>query len=222
MRLFHWFLFVSIVCAYIVAEDELLNIHAAFGYSALILIMYRIIYGFTGPMYSRFKDFPVKLSTLKTYLSNMKAGKQNYPGHNPLSAVIMLAILADIFFTGVSGMLVFGAKGYGLFKGWVQPANEEFLKESHELFVNILIFLVLIHIAGLIIDFYQNRKAGTIKSIFIGYKNIEGEGVKENKLHNAFLALIIVAILSVFVYTAKSNYTNNNPVEQHEESENED
>ena len=222
MRLFHWFLFVSIVCAYIVAEDELLNIHAAFGYSALILLMYRIIYGFTGPAYSRFKDFPVKLSTLKTYLGNMKAGKQNYPGHNPVSAVIMLAILADIFFTGVSGMLVFGAKGYGLFKGLIQPANKEFFKEIHELFAILLVVLVLIHLAGLALDFYQNRKAGTLKSIFTGFKNMEGESIKESKAHNAFLALIMVAVIAIFAYSTKLNYSQGETKEPHEEIEHED
>jgi cytochrome b len=218
MRLFHWFLFVSIVCAYIVAEDELLNIHAAFGYSALILIMYRIIYGFTGPAYSRFKDFPVKFSTLKTYLGNMKASKQNYPGHNPASAVIMLAILADIFFTGVSGMLAFGAQGHGLLKAWIQPGNEDFFKEIHELFAILLVILVLIHLAGLALDFYQNRKAGTLKSIFTGFKTIEGESIKESRGQNILLALTVVIVVTVFAYTAKLN-TQAEPKEHQEHQE---
>lgn len=223
MRLFHWFLFLSLVCAYILGEeDELLNIHAAFGYVAVILLLFRIIYGFTGPGYSRFKDFPVKLSTISVYLRDIKNGKQNFAGHNPASAVIMLAILVDVLFVGASGMLALSAKGFGPLKGIVQQGNSEIFKEAHEIFVNILIVLVIIHLAGLIIDFYNNRKAGTIKSIFTGYKNVDGKSIEESRILNVFMGIIIVAALSVFTITARSNYSGDDSSEHYEEMEDED
>lgn len=223
MRLFHWFLFLSVVCAYILGEeDELLNIHVAFGYIAVILLLFRIGYGFTGPRYSSFKDFPVKISTIRTYLSNIKNDKQNFAGHNPASAIIMLAILADVLLVGASGMLALAIKGFGPLKGFAQQGNSEIFKESHEIFVNLLIALVMIHLAGLIIDFYNNRKAGTIKSIFTGYKNVEGESIKESRTLNVFMAIVIVAAISVFTITARANYSGGEDREHYEEIEDED
>ncbi len=223
MRLFHWFLFLSVVCAYILGEeDELLNIHAAFGYIAVILLLFRIVYGFTGPRYSRFKDFPVKISTIRTYLGNIKNDKQNFAGHNPASAVIMLAILADVLLVGASGILALAAKGFGPLKGFVQQSNSEFFKESHEIFVNLLITLVIIHLAGLVVDFYNNRKAGTIKSIFTGYKNVDGESIKESRTLNVFMAIVIVAAISVFTITARANYSDGEDREHYKEIEDED
>ena len=223
MRLFHWFLFLSLVCAYILGEEEeLLNFHAAFGYMAVILLLFRIVYGFAGPRYSRFRDFPVKISTIKLYFTNIKNGKQNFAGHNPASAVIMLAILIDVILVGASGMLALSAKGFGPLTGIVPQSNPEIFKEPHEIFVNILIVLVIIHLAGLIIDFYNNRKAGTIKSIFTGYKNVEGEGIRENMILNVFLAIVIVAVISVFTITVRANYSDGDDREQYEDIEYED
>lgn len=223
MRLFHWFMFLSLVCAYILGEeDELLNVHTAFGYAVVFFLLFRIVYGFTGPRYSMFKDFPVKISTIKLYFTSIKTGRQNFAGHNPASAIIMLAILVDILLVGVSGMLALATKGFGPLKGFVQQGNSEVFKESHEIFVNLLIVLAIIHLAGLLLDFYNNRKAGTIKSIFTGYKNVDAENIKESRTLNVFMAIVIVAAISVFTITARANYSGGEDSEHYEEIEDED
>ena len=48
-RLSHWLVAIALVVAYILGgEEESINIHAAFGYLAGTLILFRIIWGILG------------------------------------------------------------------------------------------------------------------------------------------------------------------------------
>src|SRR3954453_23460165 len=58
VRLFHWLLAGSFVVAYSIAESESLRIvHVILGYTAVGLILFRIIWGFVGSRYARFASF---------------------------------------------------------------------------------------------------------------------------------------------------------------------
>ena len=81
-RIFHWLLVIGMVVAYLVAgEDDLLNIHSSVGYMIGILIAFRIIWGFFGPKYSRFTDFPFGVKAIKTFITDMQASKSQHAGH---------------------------------------------------------------------------------------------------------------------------------------------
>lgn len=58
VRLFHWLLAGSFVVAYSIAESESLrNLHVILGYTAVGLILFRLIWGFVGSRYARFASF---------------------------------------------------------------------------------------------------------------------------------------------------------------------
>ena len=59
-RVFHALFVIFILLVFLSAqEDQWLNIHAVIGYAVLILVLFRICWGFFGPKYSLFKDFPL-------------------------------------------------------------------------------------------------------------------------------------------------------------------
>jgi len=201
-RIFHWLLVIGMVAAYIVAEEEeLLNVHSSIGYSVGILLLFRIIWGFTGPKYSRFSDFPIGISTLKSFFADMKTSKSHSPGHNPAASVVMLGIILFSLIIVVSGVLLLASKGQGLFVFVQTGLSENSIKETHEIAVNIVIVLVIAHLLGNLVDFITNKKTGTLQSMFTGYKNIEGESIKLNLFQKIIATVGIISAIAIFPYS---------------------
>lgn len=190
------------VAAYIVAEEEeLLNLHSSLGYVVGILIIFRIIWGFTGPKYSRFSDFPIGITALKSFFTDMKKSKSHSPGHNPAASFVMLGIILISLIIVVSGTLLLASEGQGFFAFIQTGMSEDTLKGIHEIAVNVVIALVIFHLLGNLADFIFNKQAGTIQSIFTGYKNIEGESIKLNTFQKILATVGIVSALAMFPYS---------------------
>ncbi len=201
-RIFHWLLVIGMIAAYLLGEEEeLLNFHSAVGYTVGILIIFRIIWGFAGPKYSRFSDFPIGYHSLKTFITDMKGSKTRSPGHNPAASVVMLGIILFTLMIVISGTLLLASKGQGFFNQLSIGASSHTLKEIHEITVYIVIGLVIAHLAGNLVDFIFNNKAGTLASMITGYKNVDGENVQLNTLQKILATVGLVSALAIFPYT---------------------
>jgi cytochrome b len=190
------------VAAYLLGEEEeLLSVHSAVGYAVGILIVFRIIWGIAGPKYSRFRDFPVGISSLKSFISDMKGSKNQSPGHNPAASLIMLGIIFFTLLIVVSGTLLLASEGQGFFSSFSIGMSSDSLKEVHEIAVYIVIGLVIVHLLGNLVDFIFHKETGTLQSIFTGYKNIEGESVKLTSFQKILAAIGIILALAIIPYT---------------------
>lgn len=225
-RIFHWLLVIGMVAAYVLSgEEELLNFHSSAGYMIGILIIFRILWGFIGPKYSKFSDFPIGVNSLKKFVTDMKGSKSQSPGHNPAASVVMLGIIIFSLMIVVSGILLLASEGQGMFAFIQTGLSEDTLKETHEIAVNIVIGLVIAHLLGNIVDFIFNKKAGTLQSMFTGYKNIEGESIKLNLFQKIIAGISILAALAIVPYsitTQKITPEAEKSEQQNRESENEE
>ena len=198
-RFFHWLLFIGLVVAYILGDEETnLNLHTALGYMVATLVIFRIFWGFVGPKYSLFKDFPAGFKSLKSFLSDMKGSRDQYIGHNPAASIVMLFILLFILLVACSGMLALASKGHGPLN-FLIIGKSEIYKELHEVFVNILIVLVVLHLIGMIADSIMHGNSGTLTSMFTGYKPQSGESIKLNNFQKIFPTLFVALALVTFV-----------------------
>ena len=55
-RVFHWTLLGCYAIAFISSEN-IMKVHVIFGYIVLLLVLFRILYGFVGTKYARFSNF---------------------------------------------------------------------------------------------------------------------------------------------------------------------
>lgn len=200
-RLFHWMLAISLVGAYI-AEEDFITLHVAFGYTAGILIFFRLIWGIAGPKYSHFRDFPVGFKSITGYIRGLGKSGNVYSGHNPPASLVMLGIMCIVVLVAFSGMMTLSQEaGQGLFKSLTLPAGIEF-KEVHEFWVQVLIGLVILHLIGLVADLVMHRSASVLKSMFTGYKTgIHSENAELNGFQKFFSFVWIVAPLVAFYMT---------------------
>ncbi len=154
VRLFHWFLVAAFTLAYF-TEDELQYVHVLAGYTVAGLLIFRLVWGLIGPRYARFADFVYLPGQILSYLKEVLRGKATrYIGHNPTGGAMIIALLLSLLATVVSGLLLYGAdQGLGPLAGIMQDTSDEWidsLKETHEFLANFTVFLVVIHVFGVV------------------------------------------------------------------------
>lgn len=141
VRVFHWGLVSCVVLNYAVLDDGE-TLHQAAGYLASVLVAARIVWGFIGPEPARFASFFPTPARLRRHLLALRQGQPEFHrGHNPLGALMMLALMALVLSLGVTGF----AQTTDAFWG------EEWLQELHETLANALVLLAGLHAASALI-----------------------------------------------------------------------
>lgn len=141
VRIFHWSL-VACVMVNFFAVDDGETLHQWLGYTASALVCARIVWGFVGPRHARFSDFFPTPAKIRGHLSGLLSGaKDHHDGHNPVGAVVMLAMLAIVLALGTTGFLQTTDAFWG----------EEWLQELHEGLASALIGLAGLHAAAAIV-----------------------------------------------------------------------
>jgi hypothetical protein len=134
----------------------------------------------------------------------MKSTKLKYPGHNPAASLIMISILIIILLVVFSGLANLASEGQGLLTFLNLPKESEFFEEAHEVMVNILIALVIIHLLGIAVDTIFNVETGTLASILTGYKKLNAERVRLNAFQKVLGIVWITGALTLFSATITS------------------
>lgn len=91
VRIFHWLLVILFAAAYIthVLGTDYFIYHLWSGYAMLVLVSFRILWGFVGSYHARFSNFVRNpIATIKYAFSIFKKNDKHYAGHNPLGALI--------------------------------------------------------------------------------------------------------------------------------------
>ncbi len=172
VRLFHWLLVTAFFLAYF-TEDELMTIHVWAGYTVLGLVLFRIIWGFVGTRYARFSSFLCSPSGAFAYLKDVLLLRaKRYLGHNPAGAMMIVLLLIGVFMTAVTGIIAYAAdEGAGPLAGIV-TRNGELWEEVHELSADFTLFLVFLHVAGVVVESLLHRE-NLVKSMIDGNKRVE-------------------------------------------------
>src|SRR5574343_290664 len=93
-RLFHWTLLAMFAGMWLSAENGQLQIHTKLGVAMLVLVVFRVLWGFVGSQTARFSDF-FKPCQVKAYLRG-EVSENQQPGHNPLGGLMVLALLGAL------------------------------------------------------------------------------------------------------------------------------
>jgi cytochrome b len=191
VRVFHWSLVAAFTIAWLTGEDES-RLHELAGYAVIGLVLIRVVWGFVGTQYARFRDFVYRPSTVLAYAREMLTRKsKRYLGHNPLGGMMIIALLLSLLAASVTGLVLQGAKeGTGPFaaitastsvtlpavisKAVADDDDEgagEAWKELHEFFANLSLLLVALHIAGVIVGSLVHRE-NLVRAMFTGRKPV--------------------------------------------------
>lgn len=162
VRVFHWTLVAGFAIAYL-SEGEPLWLHIWAGYVVAAVVILRILWGFVGPQHARFSDFVFPLGRVLSHLlDELRFRAKRYIGHSPAGGAMIVLLLVVLLLTTASGAaLLTREKGMGPFSTFITVAQQaprqgsgkeheadSSWKEIHEVFANLALVFVLVHIGG--------------------------------------------------------------------------
>ena len=195
IRVFHWALVGSMIGLY-VSGEEMQGVHSRLGYFVIALVMARIVWGFIGPKHARFGDFLYRPTDIFHYLKSLFVGKPiHYVGHNPAGGLMVFVMLIALLATTFAGLNALAAKGKGPLAStdlsilssahadedehgedekyhstsFRHSQKDEFWKEIHEGMTGVMLFLIIIHICGVLVSSWRHKE-NLILSMITGRK----------------------------------------------------
>jgi cytochrome b len=121
LRIFHWALAASVLIAWFSA-NILDTVHEIAGYTVIVLIAFRIVWGFTGTRYSRFQNSVQSPRTVLRHLWQFAHGQSGrYLGLNPAGAAMSYALLVLLAVSTVSGWMQLTERFFGV--DWVEKLH---------------------------------------------------------------------------------------------------
>lgn len=169
LRIFHWLLVAGFFVAYL-TEDEFLDIHVWAGYLVGSLLIFRLVWGFVGNDYARFKSFLCWPARSIAYVKDLaKLKPQRYIGHNPAGAAMIVLLLVSLLATVITGLAVYGAEQAAGPLAAIGSDNEKNWEELHEFFANVTLVLVVIHVVGVALESYIHRE-NLVRAMLHGFK----------------------------------------------------
>jgi len=170
VRVFHWSLVFFFLLAY-ATEDDWMNLHVWAGYAVSMLIGFRLLWGLIGTRNARFLTFVRSPTVVMRHLRDMLSlNPRHYLGHNPVAAVMVVALLASISLVAFSGMVLIASEGQGPLAGTLFAGlNGEMMEEVHEFFANFTLLLVFAHVAGVVVSSFLESE-NLIRAMITGRK----------------------------------------------------
>lgn len=167
-RLFHWVLAILVVASIISGKigGNLIDWHGKFGLAILGLLTFRIIWGLVGSTYARFASFFPTPGRIRAYFR----GEWKEPGHNPLGALSVFALLGLLALQVATGLpgnddIAFRGPLFDL----VGKALSDRMTGIHKLSINLLFALIALHVAAIM--FYARvRRDNLVKPMITGWK----------------------------------------------------
>lgn len=220
-RIVHWMLALSFMGAFISSfYEEALQTHVAFGFLFLIMIVYRIIWGFIGPRYATFNSFKLSPKAFKNYFVEKVQNRwRSIPaGHNPASSWFTLWALGMGSIIVSSGVLLYGiqeAQGIFSYLNDNYTSYSPLLATLHQYASYIFMAWVLVHITGVMIEQFWH-KTNMVFAMITGYKKTQGEDAVVSKSLTFFAFFMIFFALAIYFFIVstddnfliKSKYTN--------------
>jgi cytochrome b len=157
-RLFHWALALCVLALVITGNmgGDAMVWHFRCGYTVLSLLLFRILWGFTGGQWSRWSALRLNPVLVWTHLRHPPHALK--PGHSPLGSLSTLALLSLLLLQVASGLISDDEIATtGPFVPWVSASLSATATHWHTVTGKlILLLLVALHIAA--IWFYRRFK----------------------------------------------------------------
>ncbi len=204
LRLFHWLLALSFLASWLSgrAGYDFRPVHMWLGYWMLGLLSFRLAWGFVGPRHARFTRFAPRPRALSAYVRSLLDGTARESiGHNPLGGLMVFAMLILLALQAGTGLFVFDDIMYGgPYHDAVSSKTAELLADLHHSVVNVIVVLVLIHIAA-VLYYTLRKKQRLVRAMLTGRKDAllvpPGEAIPGSRI---WLAIAMAAIAAAFVY----------------------
>ncbi|MCV2447050.1 MULTISPECIES: cytochrome b/b6 domain-containing protein [Paracoccus] len=176
LRGFHWLLAFFVTAGWCLGQfgPAKMTLHFWCGYVVAGLLLFRLLWGFVGPAPARFSHFIRGPGAIAGYMRGMFLREpSHWPGHNPLGALSVIAMLA-VLAAQVSSGLISDPDDYinvGPLASSVSSATRAKAVGWHGLGANLILLLVVLHI-GVILFYRFWKREDLVRPMLTGVKQV--------------------------------------------------
>ncbi len=204
VRLFHWGLVLAVLGAFITHRlgVKYFDYHLVCGYAVIVLVVFRIAWGFVGTRHALFTDFVRGPRKTFGHLRAMLRGEDSSPpGHNPVGGAMVVALLGALAAQAGLGLFsndeIFNA---GPFAALISPRLSQDLSSMHrKLFYGIAIAITA-HVAAVLWHQWGKRE-DLLRPMITGRKRLEEDhegGISSSRLGFAIALILLVTGVLAF------------------------
>lgn len=202
-RLFHWTLVALIATLWASATRGWMTVHYVCGVAALVLVLFRIAWGFVGSTTARFADFAASPGRVFAYLRALRRGDDSrHAGHNPAGGWMVMTFLLLIVTQAALGLF---ANDEFDFKGpladWISGKRSNLLTHVHIFLFDAILVCIWVHVCA--ISFYALVKRDNLIGPMLHGTKPPARVPSDLRLNFASTAralLVLVAVAGVIVF----------------------
>jgi cytochrome b len=201
LRLFHWLLVMAVIGSFVSVKlgGNAMIWHGRFGYLVLVLIVFRLVWGFVGTHHARFAQF---IKSPKVILAYLKSPTET-PGHSPLGAISVVVLIGLFLAQALAGLFASDDIAFdGPLAKFVASTWVELLTSFHRLNEWVLLALVAVHI-GAILYYKYAKRINLISAMITGDKEWADTAPSvqdDSKLRLKAMALLIAIALIMYYF----------------------
>lgn len=205
IRIFHWLLVLLVVLSFVTGKmgGTVMQYHEWSGVAVLVLLLFRLIWGFVGGAQARFSVFVTGPRKVFDYArSFFRADAKHYLGHNPMGGWSIIAMLVTLSIQAGTGLF---ANDDILTEGplfeWVSKDTSDWLTRIHHINQNVLVALVALHI-GAILFYLVVKRENLVAPMITGFKHWHEAVDPARATGSVTRAFFLATALAVFTYAA--------------------
>ncbi len=174
-RLWHWLFALAVVVNWTLGRFmtfDTVHWHFYVGFTVLGLLAFRLAWGFVGPTPVRFATFLPTPSGIRRYLGTVwKREPSGTPGHNPLGALSVYAILFAVAAQAISGLFIEADDFFEAapLNGYVSKGVADFMSAWHHTLPLVILILVVLHV-GAILFYLIWKRENLVRPMIDGWK----------------------------------------------------
>jgi len=197
VRVTHWALVLAVAGCWAThyAGVEWFTWHRRLGYTVLVLVAFRILWGFVGTRHARFASFVRGPRMLLAYLRERGPATV---GHNPLGALSVIALLALLLLQAGTGLFANDEiMNMGPFYGWIAPELSNRITSLHRASSEWQLVLIGLHVAA-VAYYVRVHRQPLVNAMITGRKPAAEVPAAETITGSrVLLACVIVALLAI-------------------------
>jgi len=207
-RIFHWALAALAVFSFTTGKigGDWMAWHLKSGYAILVLVLFRLAWGFAGSRTARFAHFVRGPRSAMGYARGLLAGRPaREVGHNPLGGWMIVLMLAAIAFQAATGLFADDEIAtQGPLAAKVSNAVVSRMSALHSANEWIIAALVALHVLAIVV-YRLAWKTPLAAAMVHGWMDAPA-GAEEPARRPAWLALVVLALAALAVYALVEIY----------------
>lgn len=159
LRATHWALAFFVLLAWF-TPSTYDSLHRFAGYTVIVLIVFRLAWGFFGTRFSRFHAIGRRLRAASAYLVSLRHGRTGrYRGLNPAGTAMLVLMMLLLAVSTVTGWMSTTVRFFGV--PWVE--------DTHGYVSDAVMVLAIVHVLGVLVMCVLQRE-NLIRAMITGWK----------------------------------------------------